>query len=144
MRRQIAIALRRIMKRALAIILAVFYLGISTGATIHMHYCMGKLVDWGLWHSKSEQCSNCGMSTASTQANHCCTDEHQFVKLEKDQQAGEILLQPAPLAVVALPPAPVNIAHILLSTLPEWRPVNHAPPPSPHKAIYLLNCVFRI
>ncbi|MBK8522228.1 MAG: hypothetical protein IPL54_15650 [Chitinophagaceae bacterium] len=31
-------------------ILAVLYLGTSSGATIHMHYCMGKLAEWGLGH----------------------------------------------------------------------------------------------
>jgi hypothetical protein len=137
------IALRRVMKRTIAIILALFYLGISTGATIHMHYCMGKLVDWGLWHSKSEQCSKCGMSAAKSKAHNCCKDEHQFVKLEKDQKVSESAVQLAQLSAVAVLPVLVTVPCTLRPTLVE-QPLSHAPPLLRHKAIYLLHCVFRI
>jgi hypothetical protein len=40
------------MKKFITAILAVLYLGTSSGATIHMHYCMGKLAEWGLGHQK--------------------------------------------------------------------------------------------
>lgn len=50
------------MKKFLVAILALLYLTTSTGATVHMHYCMGKLIDWGFTHSKKDSCENCGMS----------------------------------------------------------------------------------
>ena len=47
------------MKKFITAILAVLYLGTSSGATIHMHYCMGKLADWGLGHKNSKTCGQC-------------------------------------------------------------------------------------
>ena len=74
------------MKRLLVTILAILYLGTSTGATIHMHYCMGKLVDMKLWHSGRDKCGNCGMKKSKACAKKCCKDEHKLVKLEKDHR----------------------------------------------------------
>ena len=67
------------MKKFVTAILAVLYLGTSTGATVHMHYCMGKLADWGLGHNKSKTCGNCGMEKSEEKDNGCCKDEHKFV-----------------------------------------------------------------
>jgi len=36
------------LKKTITIFLALVYFGTSTGATIHMHYCMGKMTGWGL------------------------------------------------------------------------------------------------
>ncbi|MBK6990321.1 MAG: hypothetical protein IPH34_00115 [Chitinophagaceae bacterium] len=36
------------MKKFITAILAVLYISTSTGAMVHMHYCMGQLADWGL------------------------------------------------------------------------------------------------
>ena len=130
------------MKKIIAVILALFYLGISTGATIHMHYCMGKLAGWGLWHSKTEQCSKCGMSSSRTKG--CCKDEHQFVKLEKDQKVSEISIQLTQLSAATLPAIFVAAA----ATIPPFHfepyPATHAPPFRSSHAVYLLNCIFRI
>lgn len=130
------------MRKLFAVILSLFYICISTGATIHMHYCMGKLVDSGLWHSDSEQCSNCGMSSAK--AGNCCKDEHQFIKLEKDQKISEISIQLDQLSAYALLPALVSSTAAVTPTIIKQRPVNHPPPLRSNKTIYLLNCVFRI
>ena len=64
------------MKKFITAILAVLYLGTSSGATIHMHYCMGKLADWGLGHQNSKTCGNCGMEkpdkTFEALQVYCC------------------------------------------------------------------------
>lgn len=130
------------MKRPIAVILALLYLVVSTGATVHMHYCMGSLVDMGLWHNKSERCSNCGMD--NTKARDCCKDKHQFVKLEKDQQASEHSVQQAPLFATAWLPALQSLVNLYHPTSTEKRAVNHPPPLLHYQIIYLLNCVFRI
>jgi hypothetical protein len=36
------------MKKILVSILAVFYLASSVGATVHLHYCMDKFINWSL------------------------------------------------------------------------------------------------
>lgn len=71
------------MKRVLATILAVLYLGTSSGATVHFHYCMGELIKWGLNSDNSKVCSNCGMQ--KKKAANCCKEESQHVKIEKAQ-----------------------------------------------------------
>ncbi len=68
------------MKKFLTLILAMLYMGTSTGATFHMHYCMEKLVDVSLWHD--EETHVCDSSCCK----NCCKDVHHTVKLEKDQQ----------------------------------------------------------
>ena len=57
------------MKKFVAVILALVYIGTSTGANIHMHYCMGKLADWGLGDNKSKTCSKCGMEKSDEKDN---------------------------------------------------------------------------
>ena len=49
------------MKKVLAIILAFVYLTSSMGATVHLHYCMGKLASWSLIDHESKNCAECGM-----------------------------------------------------------------------------------
>ena len=68
------------MKKCLATILAVLYFMTSTGATIHMHYCMGKMVSWALWHKhdKKDDCKNCSMA----KKKGCCEDKHQTIEIE--------------------------------------------------------------
>jgi hypothetical protein len=80
------------MKKVLAAILAFVYLSTSMGATIHLHYCMGKLASWGLINHENKNCEGCGMvknKTAShsmTAKMDCCRDEHKEIKTDKDQK----------------------------------------------------------
>ena len=80
------------MKKVLATILAFVYLSTSMGATIHLHYCMGKLASWGLIDHDSKNCTKCGM-VKKTPGSHfmaakmdCCRDEHKQIKTDKDQK----------------------------------------------------------
>ena len=80
------------MKKLLTTILAFLYLSTSMGATIHLHYCMGKLASWGLINHESKKCAKCGMvkKPASSQLMsvkvNCCKDEHKQIKTDKDQK----------------------------------------------------------
>jgi hypothetical protein len=80
------------MKKVLATILAFVYLSSSMGATIHLHYCMGKLASWGLIDHESKTCPKCGMfkkkpaSKCMTAKMDCCRDEHKQIKTDKDQK----------------------------------------------------------
>lgn len=73
------------MKRLLVIILALCYLCLSTGITVHTHYCMGKLVGSSLIEQDEDHhCSHCGMDKKSSK-NGCCKDEHKIIKSTTDQ-----------------------------------------------------------
>ncbi len=91
------------MKKFITAILAVLYLGTSSGATIHMHYCMGKLADWGLSKNKSKTCPKCGMEKSHKSDNGCCKDEHKFLKDDSAQKLAENNLQMLQLFSVAIP-----------------------------------------
>ncbi|MBI2730617.1 MAG: hypothetical protein HYX40_07695 [Sphingobacteriales bacterium] len=76
------------MRKFILSLVAVLYIASSSGAVMHLHYCMNKLIGWELWESKSEKnkCSKCGMSK-SGKKKICCKDENKFVKITKDQKA---------------------------------------------------------
>jgi len=133
------------MKKILVAILAMLYLSTSIGATINMHYCMGKLVEWGLWHSKNDKCSNCGMEKENDlSGNGCCKDEYKQIKLDKDQKIVQSSIQLTSFSSITLIPAFISYHDVVLSSLSEKYPNNNAPPRSQQHSLFLLNCVFRI
>lgn len=135
------------MKRTLLTILAVFYLGISSGATLHFHYCMGELVSWGLDQQNKDTCGFCGMpkENPKTKAKSCCEDETQQAKVDKSQKANSPVYEfNAASSAVILPPSlfvnykqevPVKITREALS---------NAPPDGNKIPVFLKNCTYRI
>lgn len=132
------------MKKFIVAILAVLYLGTSTGAMVHMHYCMGKLADWGLGHNKSKTCGNCGMEKSEEKDNGCYKDEHKFVKNDNDQKTAESFVTNFALQVIDIPVECFTSSEILVSSVTEKHPVSHAPPRSSGVAVYIRNCTFLI
>jgi hypothetical protein len=138
------------MKKFFASILAFLYLSTSMGATLHLHYCMGKLVSWGLINHETRNCEYCGMPKAGSSPNgftakkHCCQDEQKIIQTDKDQKtaAGEFQFPKL------FPDA--SAVHFL--TLPDFRipsvttagSMSHAPPPAAKQPVFLSNCNFRI
>lgn len=130
------------MKRFLVTILAMLYLGASTGATIHLHYCMGKLVDIKLSYSEAKKCGKCAMKKSTSCAKSCCKDEHKTVKVEKDhQKAAENALQLMQIAAAA-PADYIELPQVYTTSIAQELPVSHAPPRS--IPIHILLCTFRI
>lgn len=87
------------MKKFLATILAFIYLAASMGATVHLHYCMGKLKSWGLLDKETKSCTFCGMSKTSNDKDclsagtGCCKDEQKLIKTDKDQKVTQSEIQ---------------------------------------------------
>lgn len=73
------------MKKLVLTILTIFYLGASSGATVHFHYCMGQLIEWGLSRTNAEECGSCGRNESDTKK--CCNNQSQQFKVEKSQKA---------------------------------------------------------
>lgn len=132
------------MKKLITAILAVIYLGTSSGASVHMHYCMGKLADWGLGQNKSKTCSNCGMEKSEEKDNGCCKDEHKFVKNDTDQKATESVVLNFILQIIDVPVPFFLLSENPVSSITEEYPISHAPPRSGTLPVYLLNRTFRI
>ena len=139
------------MKKFIVAILAILYLATSIGATVHLHYCMDKLVAWDLGDKEDNKiCPYCGMAKTSTADEHCasdskgcCKDEQKQVRIEKDQKATEnnfdfskILFQPITIS-------PVYINANYTATHLEY-PVSNSPPRTGAIPLFVRNCVFRI
>src|SRR5687768_15316056 len=119
------------MKKFLIAILAFLYLSTSVGATVHMHYCMDKLVAWGLGKEKNKKqsCSYCGMSKSTCnkhcgkESKGCCKDEQKQVKLDNDQKISEATIYIAQLLVETVTSAFSNYSFEYVSSLTEEFPV---------------------
>ena len=129
------------MKKFLVTILTILYLTTSTGAVVHLHYCMGKFISWGLKDvTNHNTCAKCSME----KKNRCCGDKKIIVKGDKDQRNFEVF--PTPLK------APVTIIHHFysdytfnyLSKKVEVISDNNPPPCHADVPIYIYNCTFRI
>lgn len=76
------------MKKLVITILAIFYLGVSSGATVHFHHCMGELVEWGFSDNSlddSGKCPSCGMKQGNSEL--CCKNQKQELKLKESCKA---------------------------------------------------------
>ena len=137
------------MKKVLATILALVYLSSSMGATIHLHYCMGKLASWGLIDHSSKICAQCGMvkKTSSSQGlsaqMRCCKDDHKQIKTEKDQTlspSGFFKYNDLSQAVTSIEPATQNGKAISIN----FRHPNTHAPPLDKLPLFVLYSNFRI
>ena len=123
------------MKKIVVSILAVFYLSSTIGATVHLHYCMDRLINQSLFHSGGDQCGECGME----KDGGCCKDEQKLVKNTTDQKIGGSTIQLIPVVTSG---SFINFSEIVYAcSFTRKHPVSHAPPGN---EIYLRNCIFRI
>jgi hypothetical protein len=129
------------MKKFLVSILAIFYLGTSVGATVNLHYCMGRLINWDFSVKDTHTCGNCGMEKAKAKKG-CCEDKHQVLQVEKDQKAENSYQPGAPVSTAVFTTYPSLIVPVA-SSISEEYPVSNAPPRSsvPPRIRY---CIFRI
>lgn len=131
------------MKKLLVTILALIYLGSSTGAVMHLHYCMGKLAETSFSKNTNPTCGKCGMKTSQKKTG-CCKDETKLVKNEQDQKASLSQFEFQQLAIAVQPVAffhlstPVLSNQLLITNAPNAPPDLHAP------AVYLRVCSFLI
>ena len=74
------------MKRFLIVIFALLYVGLSSGITLTLHHCMGKLVEVNMW-----------------QAETCCSTETEFIKISDDQNVDQLqVIKHVPVAIALL------------------------------------------
>ncbi len=118
------------MKRLLAIILAVSYLCLSIGITVHTHYCMGKLVGTSfIEQDEDHHCTHCGMDKKSSK-NGCCKDEHKIIKKTTDQVIVKNVSAKFHFSDYILPiRQALRYSSITISNYnPNWISKAHAPP----------------
>jgi hypothetical protein len=131
-------------KKFFITILAVLYLAVSCGATVQVHYCMGRLISWDLWRSKDKDCAKCGMQKLADKDNGCCRDEHKQIKLDQDQKTTEISHYVMALMTADLPVSFIDLSSNIFLSFIKNDSGNLSPPRSQGIAVYIRNCVFRI
>lgn len=129
------------MKRIALTILAFVYITVSSGATVHFHYCMDKLIGWGFTSKSSDKCGSCGMVKKDHKG--CCHDEHKTIKASQDHK----LTEPAFSGNYNIA-SHIDQQHIdrYIFYLPSrfyHIPHNHAPP-GEQVAKYIYFCIYKI
>lgn len=131
------------MKRITAFILIILYLGTSTGATMHFHYCMGERAGSSIWGGNEKNCGNCGMENEEGATSGCCKDEIHWIKLDDDQKASSTVIE-IPRCLTEHYDIPDLTLIATCSVLRPALPESTSPLRSPQSPAYLLNCIFRI
>lgn len=126
------------MKKFLVTILAIIYLAASAGATVHLHYCMGKLVDSSLVQNENRTCGNCGMEKSGSTDNDCCKDEATQVGIAKDQKGTDAFPDLLKLSLTEIPVLSPDLPVIHPIRLPEKTFFSKAPP----RCSGLETCIF--
>jgi hypothetical protein len=129
------------MKQFFVTILALVYLTVSSGATVNMHYCMGKLVSWDLAHKQKSKCGNCGMAKQGHKG--CCKDEQKIIKIDKEQKTSEPVFQFESAFTDAITPRFEILSIDQVCSIIEDNPTAHAPP-GQCASIFIFHCNFRI
>jgi hypothetical protein len=131
------------MKKLVITILAIFYLGVSSGATVHFHHCVGELVEWGFSDNSLDEdgkCTSCGMKQGNSEL--CCKSQKQELKLKEGCKAPlsvfqiqAFILVPQSyidFSILAIPKA--NQQDLILFSVPKWGKT----------PTFIRNCNFRI
>jgi hypothetical protein len=131
------------LKKALIAILAFVYITTTTGATVHLHYCMGKLASWNFHHEEKSKCGKCGMNIHDGDSDGCCKDIQKQVKNDTDQKRTEGSFSLNEVLFAAILCQPVILNTVTVSSIVGTTAVSNAPPPG-KVPLYLRNRVFRI
>jgi hypothetical protein len=132
-----------VIKKLFVTFLAVLYLGVSSGATVHYQYCMGRLIKVSLLHGHVKKCDTCGMERKEAAAKKCCTDQHQVLKSEKSSSPSYTHISLG--TSVGLPVAEPSwfVSSTIISVIAKPF-IKQAPPPHLAVSLFLRNCAFRI
>lgn len=122
------------MKKALTVILSIFYFSLSIGAMVNLHYCYGELKRININVIDKSCC--CGSNEIP---NGCCENKVYVLELNIDQQN--------PVFINFIPDIyPTIIPELLALNLDHDNEVNNIklnnyslPPPKPEH-IWILNC----
>ena len=126
------------MKKSFAIFIALLYIAITSGFTLDLHYCMGKLSAVKLQAHADEHCHKCGKN------GKCCKDEIKFCKVDLSHEAVKAPVNTAPvvknlsLPLIIFPVPPVALSSYFTAY------DHHAPPGNEGVPLFIKHCTYRI
>ena len=132
------------MKKLVTILIALLYLGATTGAPFYKHYCMGEVAGWGMGYEKSDKCDNCGMVNSTESENGCCKDEQKFIKNDSDQRSALNNFDFKSINLLACLYPVLGLPEFKVTTAQRPAFLYHSPPVITSEEKFILYCVFRI
>jgi hypothetical protein len=138
------------MKKFVTTILTLIYLSTSMGATVHLHYCMGKLFSWSLIDKDSKNCGQCGMPKSGMNGHcmavkdGCCKDKHAHVQIDKDQKTTESVYKFLTPSFVALPATMTTLSDGYTASYITGYHTTNAPPEPDKVPLFIRHCTFLI
>lgn len=127
------------MKRIIVILLALIYGASSSGMTLHIHFCCGK-VDKIDFVPVQRQC---GMSHKMT-TKKCCSDKEVSLKIHSEQKAEFATVS----FTGANQQAKILFNYWIIEEIVFTDPLicfsDHAPPSGYDVPVHILHCVYRI
>ena len=127
------------MKKLSIAILAIIYLGVSSGIAMNIHYCMGKFSSVDMMHS-NDKCSKCGMKNSK---NSCCNEKFKIVKLTDSHKiiSNEINIF-SPVTILDNSQSIFHTNIFSSNVTSDFN--NHSPPKSRGISLNILYSIFRI
>ena len=138
------------MKKILAFILALIYLSTSIGATVHLHYCMGRLMSWGFTDHNNTNCQFCNLPNENKDKHckafdyGCCKDEHKQIKTGQDQKGAAFAFQFLKISLAKPLISYKDLPSAYISSTAIEYPAINAPPGINKVPVFIRNCVFLI
>jgi hypothetical protein len=132
------------MKRILLIILAIFYLGVSQGATVYFHYCMGELVQLGLKTPKKANCDFCGMNKKESKKDSCCKNDVKQAKVDSSQKTAQAQYHFEQSSIAVLNHVIWESANLAVPKELGKGTRSNAPPQGQEIPVFIRNCTYRI
>ncbi|WP_233164524.1 hypothetical protein [Pedobacter sp. ASV28] len=132
------------MKKVLLTFMAVFYLAIASGAGVHLHYCMGKLVDWSLVKSEKKACGFCGMEKKETAKKSCCKDVQHQAKVDQAQKTNAQIYKFEQQVFILPSLKPITAESTPLVSTIAYEINSNAPPLGQQLPLFIKNCTYRI
>ena len=123
------------MKKAVAFIVSLLYLSLTTGLSVNIHYCMGEILDVQFEsYNNDDKCKT---------KMPCCGHDYHFVKVsDEHQQISNDLNLKAPVVELHWINPPGD--ELISSTIDRSITNANSPPLLTDPDIYIQNCVFRI
>jgi hypothetical protein len=136
---------KSIMKKLIVLFLTFLYLGTATGFTLHLHYCMGEVVNWEVTKADQGHCENCGMDKNKSTKNGCCKDEFKKVKTDDSRKLTENTFSNPLLSVAVLNEGVTyDFSAASYPNFLETSNQSNAPPRSKPVPVYILHCSYLI
>ncbi len=126
------------MKKFLIAILAIIYMGVSSGFAMTIHYCMGKISSVELL-THTDKCGKCGMKTGSG----CCKDDFKIFKINDAHKiiSNDINIF-TPVSIIDNSKSIFALNVFSTQITSDFN--NHSPPESQNISLNVLYSVFRI